>query len=236
MEPVKKGAVLCSHCSLIAHSKCAGHAPPACNLRSKVYLHPQYPERGSPADLFADLPPPAASGSDGIGATSSRGSLDRGRPPKSIPLSAWSPPRPPGAHEVLSPFMRAHTSLSLDTSQSDSTSITLASGVATSSVSQQQRQQQRQQQTAGLGGKAPLSEGGEIGRSSSVGSSADVSGSSSMTAYSGAWPASASAVAPRPTLNSQTASAVLGGGANESHRPRRGRGESKSSNANCAIQ
>src|SRR6266850_3566072 len=232
MEPVKKWAVLCSHCSLIAHSKCAGHAQSTCDLRSKLYLHAQFPERGSPADLFTHLPPPAAPGSDGLGATSSRGSLDRERA-NLPPLSALSSPHPPVAYNVLSPFKRSHTPFSPDPAQSDSASITLASGVATSPVS---RQQWQQQQTARLSGKTLLSEGGEIGRISSVGSSADVSDSSSMTAYSRASPAPPSAFAQAPTLSPRAASAVLGGGAKESHRTRRGRGESKSSRENCAIQ
>ncbi|KAH9001945.1 hypothetical protein EDB83DRAFT_2469994 [Lactarius deliciosus] len=35
-ELAKKGAVLCSHCSLIAHLKCAGRAALTCDLRSKL--------------------------------------------------------------------------------------------------------------------------------------------------------------------------------------------------------
>ncbi|KAH9022698.1 hypothetical protein EDB85DRAFT_1844312, partial [Lactarius pseudohatsudake] len=46
MEPAKKGAVLCSHCSLIAHFKCAGRAALTCDLRSKLLMHAHFAERG----------------------------------------------------------------------------------------------------------------------------------------------------------------------------------------------
>ncbi|KAH9032806.1 hypothetical protein EDB85DRAFT_1954480 [Lactarius pseudohatsudake] len=45
-EPAK-GAVLCLHCSLIAHSKCAGRAALTYNLRSKLLKHAHFAERGS---------------------------------------------------------------------------------------------------------------------------------------------------------------------------------------------
>ncbi|KAH9022674.1 hypothetical protein EDB85DRAFT_1994644, partial [Lactarius pseudohatsudake] len=45
MEPAKKGAVLCSHRSLIAHSKCAGRAALTCDLRSKLLMHAHFAER-----------------------------------------------------------------------------------------------------------------------------------------------------------------------------------------------
>jgi hypothetical protein len=47
-----------------------------------------------PADLFTRLLPPAAPGSDGLGATSSHGSLDRERA-NSPPLSVSLPAHPP---------------------------------------------------------------------------------------------------------------------------------------------
>lgn len=137
IEPVKKGAVLCSHCSLIAHSKCAGRAPPTCDLRSKLLMHAQFAKRGSPADIFTRLPTPA---SDGLGASSSRGSLDRERT-SSPQLSASSPPHPPVAYKVLAPFKRSHTSLSQDPTQSNS-SICLA-GATPPPVSQRPQKSQQ---------------------------------------------------------------------------------------------
>src|SRR5580698_3710803 len=120
MEPAKKGAVLCSHCSLIAHSKCAGRAALTCDLRSKLLMHAQFAERGSsPAEFFTRMSPHTAPASDGFGANSSRGSLDRERA-NSPPLSASSPTHPPVAYKVLAQFKRSHTSLSPDPAQSNS--------------------------------------------------------------------------------------------------------------------
>jgi hypothetical protein len=171
MDPVKKGAVLCSHCSLIAHSKCAGRAPPTCDLRSKLLMHAHFAERGnSPADIFTRLPPPAlapatTSASDGFGASSSRGSLDRERTsspqlPQS-PLataSPSSPTHPPVTYKVLSPFKRSsRASLPPDPTHSNS-SISLA-GVTPAPGSQQQKQQPI---------KSLLSEGNVIRRKLSI--------------------------------------------------------------------
>ncbi|KAH9984899.1 hypothetical protein BJV77DRAFT_965843 [Russula vinacea] len=141
MDPVKKGAVLCSHCSLIAHSKCAGRAPPTCDLRSKLLMHAHFAERGSsPADLFTRLPPPPlspASASDGFGASSSRGSLDRERTnspqfqPSPLAMASQSPPTPTptpthAPHRGLSPFKRSRISLSREDPTHSNSSISLA--------------------------------------------------------------------------------------------------------------
>ncbi|KAI9449930.1 kinase-like domain-containing protein [Lactarius psammicola] len=45
MEPAKKSVVLCSHCSLIAHSKCSGRTALTCDLRSKLLMHAHFAER-----------------------------------------------------------------------------------------------------------------------------------------------------------------------------------------------
>ncbi|KAH8832988.1 Pkinase-domain-containing protein [Flagelloscypha sp. PMI_526] len=49
---VKKSAVLCSECSLIAHSKCSVNAPPTCDLRSQLLLYAQYAEKGHPQSAY----------------------------------------------------------------------------------------------------------------------------------------------------------------------------------------
>jgi hypothetical protein len=143
---------LCSHCSLIAHSKCACRAPPTCDLRSKLLMHAQFAERGSPADLFSRLPAPAAPASDGLGASSSRGSLDRERA-NSPQLTSSSPPV---AYKVFAPFKRSHTSYSPDPAQSTS-SVSLTGAATPPPSSQQQRRQQPPE-------KNLLSEGGVIRR------------------------------------------------------------------------
>ena len=120
MEPAKKGAVLCSHCSLIAHSKCAGRAALTCDLRSKLLMHAHFAERGnSPAEFFTRLP-----NNHPASATSSRGSLERERT-NSPQLSPTSSPHPPVAYKVLSPFKRSRASLTPDPTHSNS-SVSLA--------------------------------------------------------------------------------------------------------------
>ncbi|KAH9973484.1 kinase-like domain-containing protein [Lactifluus volemus] len=105
MELVKKG-VLCSHCSLIAHAKCSGLSPPTCDLRWKLLMYAQLAERSSPIDSIGWV------------------LLDRERA-SSPPLSASSPPHPPVAYKVLSPFKRSHASVSPNSTHSNS-SISLA--------------------------------------------------------------------------------------------------------------
>ena len=51
---VKRTAVLCEQCSLIAHSKCAANAAPTCDLRSQLLLYAQYAELGSPPSSFVN--------------------------------------------------------------------------------------------------------------------------------------------------------------------------------------
>ena len=53
LENVKKSAVLCETCSLIAHSKCAVNAPPTCDLRAQLLLYAQYAEKGNPTSAYA---------------------------------------------------------------------------------------------------------------------------------------------------------------------------------------
>ncbi|KAI9434153.1 hypothetical protein H4582DRAFT_2060347 [Lactarius indigo] len=127
MELAKKGA-LCSHCSIIAHSKCAGRAALTCDLRSKLLMHAHFAERSSgPAEFFPRLPNyhPA-------GASSSRGSLDHDRDQRerertnSPQLSPTSSRHPPIAYKVLSPFnKRSRASLTPDPTHSNS-SVSLA--------------------------------------------------------------------------------------------------------------
>ncbi|KAJ7281494.1 Pkinase-domain-containing protein [Mycena rebaudengoi] len=51
---VKKSAVLCEQCSLIAHSKCANNAPPTCDLRAQLLLYAQYAETGNPRSAYSN--------------------------------------------------------------------------------------------------------------------------------------------------------------------------------------
>ncbi|KAN0138154.1 hypothetical protein V8E53_004043 [Lactarius tabidus] len=93
-----------------------------CDLRSKLLMHAQFAERGSsPAESFTRLPNhhPAS-------ASSSRGSLGRERTNSPQLSPTTSPPHPPVAYIVLSPFSkRSRASLTPDPTNSNS-SVSLA--------------------------------------------------------------------------------------------------------------
>lgn len=103
---VKRSAVLCDQCSLIAHSKCAGNAPPTCNLRAQLLLYAQYAENGtSPIDILG----PASPSPHSDGGYTSRTSIDTLSPPSPMPSSPS--PHPPTAYKIGSGFRRSHSSL-----------------------------------------------------------------------------------------------------------------------------
>ena len=102
---VKRSAVLCDQCSLIAHSKCAHSAPPTCNLRAQLLLYAQYAEKGSsPLELLG----PMTLGPSTEGA-STPASVDFGQ--QSTSSSATPPVHPPTAFRVLTAFRRSRSSL-----------------------------------------------------------------------------------------------------------------------------
>ena len=104
--PVKRSAVLCDQCSLIAHSKCAHNAPPTCNLRAQLLLYAQYAEKGSsPLELLG----PMTLSPSAEGVSTPRTSVDFGQPSSSS--SATSPVHPPTAFKVLTAFKRSRSSL-----------------------------------------------------------------------------------------------------------------------------
>jgi hypothetical protein len=100
---VKKSAVLCAQCSLIAHTKCTKNAPPTCDLRSQLLLYARYAKSGNPASAYqnpldvlddaqtARLPVSAMSDVPYVSHTP-RTSIDTSRP---LPQPASTPPPPP---------------------------------------------------------------------------------------------------------------------------------------------
>ncbi|KZT20097.1 hypothetical protein NEOLEDRAFT_1151562 [Neolentinus lepideus HHB14362 ss-1] len=124
LQGVKKHAVLCEQCSLIAHSKCAANAPPTCDLRSQLLLFAQYAEKGMPGSAYgsameaiaaAQLPGSSPSSEVGI-LSSPRTSLDS--PPLHSPL-AVPPLHPPTAFKMMGGvFKRSRSSLSAETVES----------------------------------------------------------------------------------------------------------------------
>lgn len=105
--PVKRSAVLCDQCSLIAHSKCAHNAPPTCNLRAQLLLYAQYAEKSSaPLELLG--PMTLSQSSEAV--STPRTSFDFGQ--SSTPNPSTPPAHPPPAFKVLTAFKRSRSSLS----------------------------------------------------------------------------------------------------------------------------
>jgi hypothetical protein len=86
---VKKNAVICKECSLLAHSKCAQHAPPTCGLRSQLLMYAQYAEKGQPPnnaylnwEALGSIYPtsPTSEGSQSVSLATPRTSIDGVRP------------------------------------------------------------------------------------------------------------------------------------------------------------
>ncbi|TCD71833.1 hypothetical protein EIP91_003176 [Steccherinum ochraceum] len=125
LQSVKKSAVLCEQCSLIAHTKCAPNAPPTCDLRSQLLLYAQYAENGTSPGPYSHPMEIVAAMSNGTPTSpisesnfSSRPSLDL---PPSPPASAIGSPHPPTAFKVFTAAFKRSRS-SLNTNDSDPTS------------------------------------------------------------------------------------------------------------------
>lgn len=127
---VKKHAVLCAQCSLIAHSKCATNAPPTCDLRAQLLLYARYAEKGNPSSAYNNpidaiseaLPRSPASDVPYI-AGSPRTSID------GQSATAMSPPvagslHPPTAFKFMGAFKRSRSNLAADSQASSSAAST----------------------------------------------------------------------------------------------------------------
>src|SRR5882762_6295526 len=130
---VKRSAVICASCSLVAHSKCALDAPPTCDLRSQLLLYAQYAEKGNPGSAYSNSVdlikvtgghiPTSLSEVAYVAPPASSKSID-------IPQS---PHRPSTAFKFMAAFRtkRSKTSLTPDTGpvQGSSTSLLPASDI-----------------------------------------------------------------------------------------------------------
>ncbi|KAJ7116024.1 hypothetical protein C8R44DRAFT_628426 [Mycena epipterygia] len=113
---VKKSAVLCEQCSLIAHSKCAVNAPPTCDLRAQLLLYAQYAEKGNPGSAYSNpmdglndvLPSPASEVA--YVAHTPRTSLDGTAP--GPPYNGLNGVTPPTAFKFMAAFKRSRSNLS----------------------------------------------------------------------------------------------------------------------------
>ena len=122
LQSVKKSAVLCEQCSLIAHAKCASNAPPTCDLRSQLLLYAQYAESGNPLNPYSPMEilaaatnigtptsPTSYTSDDGV---SRRTSMDSVQPLSSSTTHGHL--HPPTAFKVFSAFKRSRSSLTID--------------------------------------------------------------------------------------------------------------------------
>jgi hypothetical protein len=119
---VKKNAVICDRCSLIAHAKCTPDAAPTCDLRSQLLLYAQFAEKGN-SNMFhhshdgANPSSPSAHTSMVVPSEvsfvtpSPRPNADVTSPPPTTGQSL--PPKPPAAFKIISGFGRSRSSLSV---------------------------------------------------------------------------------------------------------------------------
>ncbi|KAF7982548.1 hypothetical protein HWV62_27520 [Athelia sp. TMB] len=135
---IKKSAVLCESCSLIAHSKCAASAPMTCDLRSQLLEYAHFAQTGSPSGVYASsmdilkgggLTPTSPSSDVAFvpGPPSSKMSAETSPAPGSSSPISGSPARPPTAYKFMAfKSKRSHGSMSPDlapTQASSSTSL-----------------------------------------------------------------------------------------------------------------
>ncbi|KAL1747824.1 Pkinase-domain-containing protein [Schizophyllum fasciatum] len=98
---VKKSAVLCSECSLIAHAKCAKDAPPTCDLRAQLLLYAQYAEKGNPGSVYQN---PVDIIGEHPGSPMSDVAFVARSPRSSIDTPSANPPAsPPPSQDLLHP-------------------------------------------------------------------------------------------------------------------------------------
>jgi hypothetical protein len=127
---VKRSAVLCSQCSLIAHSKCASNARPVCDILSQLLLYAQYAEGGTPGspaainplDAFGPLMGPGTPSTPiSEAGVSARTSIEGSSNASSPPLSSSPPVHPPSAFKALGgAFKRSRSFLNGDLSSQTS--------------------------------------------------------------------------------------------------------------------
>ncbi|KAI0953922.1 hypothetical protein AcV7_007316 [Taiwanofungus camphoratus] len=127
LQNVKKSAVLCEQCSLIAHLKCSPHAPPTCDLRAQLLLYAQYAENGNPTGPYSNpmelleavrtnAPTSATSESD----LSPRTSMDS--PLSQSPSHSPHQHHPPPSFKVFTAFKRSKSFLKADQDRSSASS------------------------------------------------------------------------------------------------------------------
>lgn len=159
LENVKKSAVLCESCSLIAHAKCAINAPPTCDLRAQLLLYARYAEQGNPESAYANSVnilqggrghiPTSPTSEVAYVAPSPSSKMSADYPIAESSLHSGSPNRPPTAFKFMAAFKtkRARASLTPEPGQgSSSTSLLPASDIHSQSDIQERTSPQEQKE------------------------------------------------------------------------------------------
>ncbi|KAF8630155.1 hypothetical protein AX15_003105 [Amanita polypyramis BW_CC] len=119
---VKKSAVICAQCSLIAHSKCTANAPPTCDLRAQLLLYAQYAEKGNSSSLYYN-PADALGENRALGALSDIPYVVHSDVSQSTPASNST--HPPTGFKFISAFKRSRSNVA---EQNSPTSAQATSG------------------------------------------------------------------------------------------------------------
>ena len=103
LQAVKRSAVVCEECALIAHSRCAPNAPPTCGLRTQLLQYANYspqPDSPSALDILQHFTP------------SSSPVPDSALSSEPIPAREPEVSRAPTSFKVFGAFRRSRSSLS----------------------------------------------------------------------------------------------------------------------------
>ncbi|KAL5531353.1 hypothetical protein ACEPAG_4230 [Sanghuangporus baumii] len=119
MQAVKKHAVVCEECALIAHARCAPSAPPTCGIRAQLLQianYPPSPDSPQALEIFRQLTPSSSPLPDSV--------------LSSKQITPAQEDAPPTAFKMFSAFRRSRSSLTNDQDRprKRTTSISQTSG------------------------------------------------------------------------------------------------------------
>lgn len=102
-QSVKRSAVLCEDCGLIAHARCAADAPPSCDIRAQLLLYSQYSQASNSQELASPVRESASPASSPIAIPPSPGMRPRARRQSDATFSSS-----PKLSERLLPWKRSN--------------------------------------------------------------------------------------------------------------------------------
>lgn len=156
-QTVKKNAVTCGDCGLIAHARCRAEAPPSCGQRVQLLQFVGSPVLESPQALEmirqltpsgSPLPEPGTPSVDGHANNAAGTSAAAG-----AGANGEAPAHPPTAFRMFGAFRRSRSSLSPEpmsprSISQDGSNESVVTPAPASPVPQQQQQQQQQRRPA----------------------------------------------------------------------------------------